>query len=171
MCGLVAFAATALTKGAEQTRAVFKADEVEAVFLVNFCRFTNWPPHTFSSPQEPITIAVWASTDFATLVERAAQGEHVGPRVVTVKRIQNAEEAKSAQIVFVAAAEENAFERTFENEGSHALVVGESPRILSAGGHLEFVPSGRMKLRVNIPALKSAGIELNSNLLRICESP
>ena len=155
---------------ADVPKPVFSASEVEAVFLVNFCRFTSWPEDVFSAPNQPITIAVWADERFASLVAHAARGEHVGQRPITVKRVQNAAEAESAQLVFVAESAELAFERTFVFEDSHALLVGESSHFLSSGGHLQFVPAGKIQIRVSLPALRESGLELNSNLLRICQT-
>jgi hypothetical protein len=149
---------------------MFSASEVEAVFLVNFCRFTSWPEDAFATPNQPITIAVWADERFASLVAHAARGEHVGARPITVKRVQNAAEAESAQLVFVAESAELAFERTYGFEGSHALLVGESSHFLSSGGHLQFVPAGKIQIRASLRALKQSGLELNSNLLRICQT-
>jgi len=155
---------------ADGSKSAFSANEVEAVFLVNFCRFTNWPAETFTSSKQPIIIAVWGDDEFATLVERAAKGEHVGMHPVSVKRIQNASEAESVQILYVGESAELSFERTYDPEGKHVLLVGESRHFLSVGGHLQFMPAGKIRLRVNLSALKRSGLELNSNLLRICQT-
>lgn len=156
---------------ADAPKSVFKANEVEAVFLVNFCRFTNWPDDTFSSDTQPIVIAVWADEGFTSLVVHAARGEHIGPRPITVKRVQNASEAETAQLVFIPESAESAFERTYDFDSTHALLVGESNRFLKYGGHLQFVSAGKIQIRVNLHALKQSGLELNSNLLRICQRP
>jgi hypothetical protein len=168
---LLAFCFTCVLRLAGETaHSAYSAGEVEAVFLVNFCRFTNWPPKTFTSATEPITVAVWADEHLTALIVRAAKGERVGTHPIVVKRIENAADAEDAELVFVSESAELAFERNFDPNASHALLVGESPRFFSFGGHLQFASSGKIRVHANLSALKRSGLELSSNLLRICQT-
>ncbi|HEY9154725.1 MAG TPA: YfiR family protein [Opitutaceae bacterium] len=143
---------------------------MEAVFLVNFCRFTTWPADSFVSDTQPLVVAIWSDEQFVSLVENAAKGEHIGKHPILIKRVQAAGDAQSAQLLFVSEANELTFERTFDPTDIHTLLVGESNRFLSSGGHLQFVTGSKIKVRVNLNALKNCGLALNSNLLRICQT-
>lgn len=161
-----------LTSGvlAEPPRKVFRPEQVKAVFVVNFCRFIKWPEHAFADPSAPLIVGVWGDDTFADLVQEAALGERIGQRAMEVRRIETPSEIERVQLLFVAQAAEKRFEQWPHEDKKGVLLVGDSPTFLHSGGHIQFVSeAGRIKLRVNLPALTNHNIVVSSSLLRISE--
>src|SRR6476659_9163432 len=69
---LLGMLGTFVSAASVQTRDGSQALQVEAAFLVNFVRFTQWPPDRFSSTGTPYVIAVVGDDDVAQTVRTVA---------------------------------------------------------------------------------------------------
>ncbi|HEU5080321.1 MAG TPA: YfiR family protein [Opitutaceae bacterium] len=155
---------------AEQSRRAFLPDEVKAVFVINFCHFTTWPPAAFSSANSPIQIGVLGNSPFTELLRVAAQNESVGNRRIEVRRVDSWNELENIQLLFVPENAERRFEQWPQETATKTLTVGEARDFLRDGGHLQLIQdAGRIRIAANLDALKQTELQLSSNLLRIAD--
>src|SRR3977135_2629882 len=64
---------------------------LKAVFLYNFCRFIEWPKSAFTSPTDPIIIAVIGEDPFGLLLEETVHGETLRGRAIQIQRYRNSD--------------------------------------------------------------------------------
>lgn len=155
---------------ADTAKRIVSAEEVKAVFMVHFCRFSMWPNNVFVDSKTPIVVGIWGDDGFTELVKKAADGEQAGSRPILVRSIHAASEIQGVQLLFVAREVETQFERWHDDGLKNILIVGDTSRLLNAGGHIQFLSDGsKVKLRANPVALKRSAVSLSSNLLRIAQ--
>lgn len=142
--------------------------EIKAVFLFNFAQFVDWPPDAFADPAAPLVVGIYGEDPFGRLLDEAVHGETAHGRPLIVRRFRRGQDFGDCQILFVS-------EREFSRwgairsrlAGQNILTVGESPGFAEAGGMIELYNDGqRIRLRVNLTAARSAGLQLSSKLLR-----
>src|SRR5437016_2410938 len=61
--------------------------EVKAAFLLNFTKFTEWPPSAFADAQAPLAICLLGNDPFGHGLDDAVQGETVNGRQLAIRRI------------------------------------------------------------------------------------
>ncbi len=144
---------------------------LKAACLFNFCQFISWPADSFDGPSSPIVIGVMGNESFATLLEGMVRGEIVRGRAIRVSRCRRPDEAGSCHLIFVSNAEaprHGAVLRAIQ--GRHIVSVGESDAFLSGGGMIALASvQNKVRLRVNLPAVRASGITVSSKLLRLAE--
>jgi hypothetical protein len=143
---------------------------VKAVFLYNFCQFMDWPRSSFASPSDPIIIGVLGRNAFGSLLNDAVRDELVRGRAIRVEYFTSAAQAK-CHILFISDAE---FRRApLDLPALHSrgiATVGESDTFIANGGMIALVAvENKVRLRVNLPAVRATRIEISSKLLRVAD--
>ena len=84
-----------LTLGVAWCRAVAGADlpgaaeyQVKAACLLNFAKFVEWPPGTFSATNAPLTIGVLGEDPFGDDLNQVVKGQSVSGHAIVVKRFK-----------------------------------------------------------------------------------
>ncbi len=143
--------------------------QVKAVFLYHFLSFVSWPPSAIGPPDDPYRICVSGSEAFRRLVERVVQGERVKGRPVRVDPADAPAGFPACHIVFFGA--EEASEAVWDPTpagGRPILTVSDAAGFAARGGMVELVRKGdRIHLNINIDAVRAAGLQVSSKLLRI----
>ena len=157
--------AVAVPVGAQ--RAAFDEREVKAVFLLNFVQFVEWPPTAFTSPESPIVIGVIGDDPFGRLLDEVVVGEVIRGRRITIARYRRAEDVKACHVLYISRSEAPMYAHILTTLSSQpTLTVGETASF-TARGMIRFLTEGsRIRLEVNVEAVKTAGLTINSNLLR-----
>ncbi len=75
--------------------------QVEAVFLLHFTQFVEWPAEAFGGPHEPFVIGVLGRDPFGRALDDAVRGETVGGRPVVIRRYAGAADVQPSQILFI----------------------------------------------------------------------
>jgi hypothetical protein len=180
---LGAVAATALlaaAPAAAQTPEVSRA-ELKAAFVLNFVRYTRWPPGTTDDPGAAwrvVTVGDDAvAEELEILAERA--GGVAGRRVEVVRagrppsdgaaRARYDERLRAAHVVFLGAELEYALAGLLDVlRGASVLTVGDAPGFAERGGMIGLVEDGgRMVFDANPPAMHRAGLIVSSRVLRL----
>ena len=156
-------------RAAAQNGAVGREYAVKAVFLLNFCQFTTWPQTSFASPKSPIVIGVLGADPFGNLLEEAVAGESADGRSIRLARLRSVEEARHCHVVFVPRAAMGSANALIQSvRGRSVLTVGEAEEFLAAGGMISLAAeSGKIRLKMNLPAVRSAALIVSSKLLRL----
>lgn len=151
-----------------QARPAFNETQLKAVFLFNFAQFVVWPPHAFTNANAPIVVAVLGEDPFGALLDDLVRGEVVGNRRLQVVRFRRAEEIQTCHVLFIAASEASRLDQIFRVlDGKPILTVGDTEAFERRGGMIRILTENKkMRLRVNLDAVREARIEISSNLLR-----
>lgn len=164
----VVFLSTWALTPAQAQKPTFNERELKAVFLLTFARFVDWPASAFDHAQSPIVIGVLGDDSFGRLLDGVVAGEMAMSRPLTVRRFAHGEDVVACQILFISRSEARRDEQLFASLRERpVLTVGDSEGFASLGGMIRFVTeSTRIRLHVNVEAVKAAGLTLGSRLLR-----
>lgn len=176
-----AIAATLLLGLAPGPSAVARDDaprtQIEAAFLVNFVRFTQWPDARFNSSQSPYVVTVVGSEEVAAVVREVADA--AGPvhgRRLSVRRMAGADirrqrmALRASHVVFVQGSADLrvASEVLDVVKGANVLTIGDSAPFARAGGMLGFVQVGsRLAFVANPDAIQSGGLSVSAKVLKL----
>ena len=75
--------------------------QLRALYLYNFTKYVEWPAQSFAGTNTPFTIGVVGGTDLCQDLEELAKGKRVDGRELIVRRIEQPEEAKACQLLFL----------------------------------------------------------------------
>jgi len=145
--------------------------QLKAVFLYNFVQFTEWPSSAFSAPDSPLVIGVLGADPFGKVLDDIVQNETVRGRKLVVERYQRLEDVKPCHILYISQSEAPRLDRIVSNlKGRPILTVSDIEGAAFRGVMMRFlVADNKIRLRVNLDAVKEAGIVLSSQLLRTVE--
>jgi hypothetical protein len=165
MLGMIlGFLATAAGQTAEEY-------QVKAAFLLNFAKFVDWPPRTFKSATDPITICVVGKNPFGRTLDQAAVGQAIQGKPFSVRQLADLQQITACHIVFVASSERKRLAAIFhELKTSSALTVGETENFTAEGGIINFrIEDGNVRLQINPEAAAQQQIHISSKLLNLAE--
>ena len=143
--------------------------EVKAAFLYNFARFVEWPAAALHDPGAPFVIAILGRDPFGAVLDETVAGKTVAGRPIEVHRIPRVDDARDAQIVFVAPSERAnmaAILKALERPG--VLTVGDTDGFALRGGAINFtVQARRVRFEINPAVAEQAGLKMSSQLLKL----
>jgi len=144
------------------------AQQVEAVFLFYFTQFVSWPPQAFPDSGSPIVIGVLGTDPFHGALDQAVAGERVNGRPIVVRRLQRIADAAGCHVLYISGSEAPRLAQILSALKGHAvLTVSDIDHFARSGGIIRFVLiDEHVRLRVNAPAARAAGLTLSSKLLR-----
>lgn len=177
-CSLILAMATApawIPRAHAQTTATYGSDAVRAGFLINFLRFTDWPPQALPE-NAPYVIGVSGSRALEEELLALAGKQLVRERRIRVVRIKNSRDLAGCHMLYIspffAPGEESApgaEELLPLVRREPVLTVSSSPAFLGEGGIVNFVAGeqGRLNFEISTRNAKAAGLVLSSRLLSL----
>lgn len=174
-CRVLALALVALLSVSRQStpQAATFADEyrIKAAFLFNFAKFVQWPPQAYQNDPEHQVFCVFGADPFGPVLDHTLAGKQVEGRSVVVRRVQDREELRRCQLVFVAAAEGELLPEILTSLGnSPVLLVGDDPDFVRDGGAISFVlRKGHVRFAINPKAAQQARLKIDAQLLDLAE--
>ena len=144
---------------------------LKAVFLYNFCRFIEWPERAFTSPDEPMIIALIGDDPFGPSLEETVKGETVRGRRIRVEHYRRASEITRCHMLFVTASETARSDAIIAAvAGLSVVTVGETNTFVDRGGMIALTAEqNRVRLSINPARLRAANLTASSKLLRVAE--
>lgn len=180
MAWLALVAGLAGPAAAQETSAALET-QVEAAFLVNFLRYTDWPPDRATPIDEPLVITVLGDRDMASALARLA--EVVPPvrgRRIEVQRLEYPEGAdatvrasvserlRRSHLVFVHDTREPVDAILGELSGQPVLTVSDQPGFVAEGGMLGLRRlGGRIVFEANPGAIRNARLVVSAKVLKL----
>jgi hypothetical protein len=145
--------------------------QVKAAFLYRFSQFTQWPPEAFPSTASPLIIGILGEDPFRDFLDGIVRGEQVQNRPFVIQRYRRLAEMKTCHVLFISRSESARLDQILTGLRDRSiLTVGEAEGFTMRGGMIEFVNyEGRIRLRINPAAAKTAGLSISSKLLRPAE--
>ena len=146
--------------------------QVKAVFLFNFAQFVDWPQKAFPEAQTPLVIGVLGEDPFGTYLDETVRGEKVKDRPLVVQRYRRVGEIKTCHVLFISRAETDRLEQILASvKGRNILTVGDAEDFALRGGMIQLVTEkNKIRMRINLEAVKAAGLTISSKLLRVAET-
>lgn len=145
--------------------------QLKAVFLFNFSQFVELPAGTFPDANTPFVIGILQEDPFGSYLDETVEGEQVNGHPLIVKRFRHVEEIKQCHILFIRESKVDNLKEIFSKlKGRNMLIVGDAPKFAELGGMIRFfMESNKIKLQVNLEAVKTANLTISSKLLRLAE--
>jgi hypothetical protein len=143
--------------------------EIKAAYLFNFTRFVTWPAAAFDRVDSPFVICILGADPFGAALDRTIAGETADGHPLRIRRIPSPRDAADCQIVFAAAGRSNGSGDMIAALADRpVLTVGDDEAFALAGGMVAFrFDRQTVRLTVNPPALKRAGLSMSSQVLRL----
>jgi hypothetical protein len=191
LCACVpVLAAPAVTAAAAERTRLPNEVEVEAAYLVNFLRYTQWPASSFAAPNSPYVVTVVGSQQAAASVRAvAAAAGPVEGRPIEVRWLSQAR--GSREIPFDSPQDQDA---RAQLRGSHlvffhrsagpvraqvlsdladspVLTVSDLDDFTSQGGMLGLVRADRrIAFQANTTAIRGAGLLVSAKVLKLARA-
>jgi hypothetical protein len=146
-----------------------KEYQVKAVFLFNFSQFVNWPPAAFSSSNAPFIIGIVGHDPFGSYINETVAGEKMMGHPIKVLRCENKEDIKECHILFIA--HDQSIEDIVSSlDNRSILTVSDEADFTRHGGMIRFfTENNKIRLEINISAVKAAKLNISSKLLRVAQ--
>jgi TonB family protein len=135
--------------------------QVKAAYLFNFAKLTEWRA---ASADSALVIAVLGGDDgFVDVLRSTLAGKSVNGRPVVIKRARSATELRSGQVIYFRGSLRDTRLAMAEGDFAGALLVGEDPDFLAAGGMINLLlRNGRVSYEVNPEAMARAGVRFGA---------
>jgi hypothetical protein len=148
-----------------------KEYQVKAAFLFNFAQFVQWPDSLFPDKDSPLVVGILGEDPFDSYLDEVVRGEKVNGRPIEVVRYRSVGQVKNCHILYIGASEERRVAEVLKALGGRqVLTVGESDLFPRKGGMVSMVNrQGRIRLSVNLQAIKSSELGVSSKLLQLAE--
>ena len=157
-------------------------EDVEANYIVNFVRYSAWPPEALASAEAPYVITVLGDDAVRAALEELAPGAAgaLGRRIeVRALRLPPPGSGESipieaigrTHVVFVGRlAQPWMHEVLFDLRDSQVLTIGAAEGFAAAGGMFELVrKEGRVLLETNTEAVRRSGIVVSARVLSLAQ--
>ena len=139
---------------------------LKAAYIYNFAKFTRWDT---ASGGETLYLCTVGHDSLAKALQRLS-GKWVGERRVTVQPFSPASSG-TCHILYFGASQAASYRTQLRGITQQPiLTVSELPGFASNGGMIElFEEQERVRFRINLKAVESAGLNISSRLLNLAE--
>jgi len=144
---------------------------LKAAVLYNLAKFVEWPPNTFRNAADPIVTCILGDSPFGRSLERELDGKSIEDRRFLVRRVAEAGQAGSCQILIVTASERKRWRAALgEIKGGGILTVSEADGFASDGGVANLkLESGKVRIQINVEAAERERLRISSRLLSLAQ--
>lgn len=171
---LLGFALASLLGGwvAPARADVSREYDLKAVLLFNLTRFVEWPAAAFPDPDAPMIIGILGQDPYGETLDEVVRTESYGRHKIQVVRYRTIEAVRNCQILYVGSSEQPNLPRILRGlAGRPILSVGEFDGFATAGGMVRLFQNaeGKIRIRINLGAVRAAGLTVSGKLLRVAE--
>lgn len=144
--------------------------QLKAVFLFNFAQFVEWPAEVFPQPDSPIVIGILGKNPFGVFLQETVEGEQINGHPLVVVHYTSVEDIENCQILFINQSTARLDDVLKKLEGKDILTVSDDNNFTKVGGMIRFKNENKkIKLQINLAAVKGSDITISSKLLRLSE--
>lgn len=143
---------------------------VKAAFLYKFAGFVEWPPVTFQSPADPLTIGVLGNDAVAADLEQVVAGRGLEGRRVVARRLREGDSLAGLHVLLLGATRDARLRELARSVPGPVLVVTEQDGALQLGSVLNFeAEEGRMRFSASLTSAEARGLRLSARLLAVAQ--
>lgn len=141
--------------------------QLRARFVLNFLRFTEWPPKAFAATTAPVQMCILGLGDPFQGALNGLSGATAAGRPIVVRSSIAPEDAGACHLLYVPDSELRRVVGAREAIGTRAvLIVGESEAVLDRGGMIALRSIGRrLEFVVNLAAARRAELNFSPQML------
>jgi hypothetical protein len=140
---------------------------VQAAFVLNFAKFTEWPPAGMASKPGAMQICQFGVRDALAQAFRALEGRPLQGLPIQWRRVTRLDEVRGCHVLFMA---ETGLPLA-QLSGQPVLTVSDLPGFAQQGGVIGLVrQSGRLRFEVNRGVAQAVGLRLSADLLSLAMS-
>jgi YfiR/HmsC-like len=141
--------------------------QLKAAFVNNFIKFVDWPLGE-RSIGESFRVCLLGAEPLAEPFEELNGQEALG-HSVTVTALQSPQEARSCQVLFVAASQSARLTEVIDGlAGAPVLTIGDTDGFARRGIMINmFLDNKRIRFEINAEAARSAGLRVSTKLLKL----
>ncbi len=142
--------------------------QVKAAFILNFAGFIDWPDTARGSGA--FVIGVLGRDPFESSID-SLRGKTAKGRKVIIRRYEDPEEVRDADILFISASEKRTLPHILKTlRNRPVLTVGDHPGFARSGVMINLVLlKKRVGFEVNTQAAQRAGLRISSQLLKLAK--
>lgn len=142
--------------------------DLRAVWLYKFASYIKWPKERLPDDKSPVVIGVLGHDPFGKSLDATLKGKKLGARPIEIQRFDDVEKSAISHLLYVSTTDPDEIDAILATlRGKPIVLVGDGPTFTRRGGMIAFKRDGRkMNFIVNLPALKSAGLDASSELLK-----
>lgn len=176
--GWLLLALTFLIPICSHAESISKEYKLKAAFIYNFTKFVmEWPTNRFAAKDAPITIGVLGKNPFGEELATVVQGRNAQGHPFRVKLLTTIEEAKNADVLFVAHGQESLLQEQLPAlQAAGVLTIGESEAFGDLGGLINFTiePNAttgedNIRFKINLTETEKSGFKFSSQLLKVAQ--
>jgi len=151
----------------ESAQAAPDESAVQAAFVLNFARFTEWPPSGTPGKLGAMQLCQFGVREDLAQAFRALEGRPLQGAPIQWRKVSRIDEVRGCHVLFVA---ESGLSLT-QLAGLPVLTVSDLPGFAQQGGVIGLVrQSGRLRFEVNRGVAQAAGLRLSVDLLSLAMS-
>ncbi len=143
--------------------------------LLNFALFIEWPKSAFETHSSPFRVGILGKNPFGRQLERTFDERLIGGHPVEIVHMEDAPAKPGTfHLVFISRSESRYLNRVIAQlRQTNALIVydGECNDFCRQGGMVCFFDhDDEVRFHLNADAIKKAGLEIDSKLMRMAAS-
>lgn len=146
-------------------------DEVEAGFIYNFTKYTEWPLLA-DGDNARFHLCVAGDGGVVEQLDRAVNGKSVANRSIAVRHLDESADVTGCEVLYVGRIARRLEERLLSVlSGQPILTIGSAPGYLRGAGMITFVVEGaRVRFDINARMAAKVNIRFDSRMLALARN-
>ena len=146
--------------------------KIKAGYLYNFTKFISWPENEL----ETFNLCILGEDPFGSIID-PIEKRTVKNKPIRLFRLRSITEVKRCQIVYVTHVDKKKDSAKISlpevlaiSSLENILTVGESRQFTESGGMIAFfIQEEKVRLYINLQALRKSGLDVSAKLLEVAE--
>jgi len=146
------------------------ADEatIEAAFIFNIIKYTNWPETSLLSDHHLLLCYVGADSPLGDAIDEL-HGKRINTFIIDVRKTTRLSNLGACHVAILGKDVE--FDAFRKAQSPFALTVGEGVNFVNQGGGVGLYRlDDRIRFDVNLDSTKAKGLKISANLLRLARN-
>ncbi len=146
-------------------------NDLKAVYIFNFIRFTDWPVRTSQKHASGIKLLIPGDDDIFSIMRSIAEKKVAREIGLSVESCATDSCISAASALFIGAGERDDYPRLLDLVAGHpVLTISDIPGFAAHGGMIEIrYDSKKLTFVVNLQAVNRSGLYISAQLLQLGE--
>jgi hypothetical protein len=139
--------------------------KIKAGYLYNFTKFVTWADDN----SETFNLCILGNDPFDELIAPIEQQSVMG-RPIKLFRLNSLSSIKKQPHCHILFVSSSIADMPVAEDIANTLVVGEGGEFIAQGGMIGFInKQGKIKLQINLKAIKQSGLKISAKLLEVAD--
>lgn len=145
-------------------------EKLKAIYMVHVSRLTTWPERKEVSPD--FSICINESIEISKMLEKIEGRPVKNERNLKLQHDLSLPNLIDCDVFYVGEGELSIFEKSrVQLESNSVLTVSDQPGFSDEGGIIRYyLDEDRVKMSINLQAMRRSNIEISSKLLRLMDT-